>query len=102
MIAYNYPQYQTRPQDERIVVVPSQPRHVNQMVELMSAAYNVPVEETYSPDQFRSQIRIFPEGQFVAIDQATGRVVGLTISMRLSYNPTQPLLENWVETTNYG
>lgn len=102
MIAYNYPQYQTRPQDERIAIVPSKPHHVDSMVELMCAAYNVSPEESYTPDQFRSQIRVFPEGQFVAVDQDTGQVVGLTISMRMSYNPTQPLLENWAETTNYG
>lgn len=102
MIAYNYPQYQTHPQDEPIVIVPSKPHHVDQMVELMCAAYNVPPEETYTPDQFRSQIRMFPEGQFVAVDPQTDRVVGLTISMRLNYDPAQPLLENWVETTNYG
>jgi len=102
MIAYNYPKSQSRPQDERIVIVPSKPHHANQMVELMCAAYNVTPEESYTPDQFRSQIRTFPEGQFVAVDQETGRVVGLTVSMRMSFNPALPLLENWVETTNYG
>jgi len=102
MIAYSYPQHQTHPQDERIVVVPSKPEHVDQMVALLSAAYNVPIEQSYSLDQFRSQIAIFPEGQFVAIDQDANRVVGLTISMRFNFDPAQPLLENWIETTNYG
>jgi hypothetical protein len=102
MIANNHMQYQPLPQDERFVIVPSKPQYVNQMVDVMCATYNVSPLETYHPDQFRSQIRVFPEGQFVALDRETGRVVGLTVSMRVDYQPEQPLLESWIETTNYG
>lgn len=102
MIAYNYKQYQPEIRNSDIQVVPSQPQHVDQMIDVMCAAYGVSANETYSPDQFRSQIRVFPEGQFVAVDAASDRVVGLTISMRVDYQPELPLLESWVETTNYG
>ena len=102
MIAYNEPQYQTRSQDAQIAVVPSKAHHVAQMVDVMCATYDVQPSETYAPEQFRSQIRVFPEGQFVALDQSTGRVVGLTVSMRVHYSPEAPLLERWVDTTNYG
>lgn len=101
MIAYNYEQYPSYPRNEEITIVPSQPRYIDQMVDVMCAAYGVPAVETYTPEQFLSQIRVFPEGQFVAVD-ADDRVVGLTISMRVDYQPAQPLYENWSETTNYG
>src|SRR5690606_29910203 len=101
MIAYNYEQYPSYSRNAEIEIVPSQPRHVDQMVDVMCAAYDVPAVETYTPEQFLSQVRVFPEGQFVAVD-ANDRVVGLTISMRVDYQPEQPLLESWIETTNYG
>lgn len=95
-------QYQTKTQDSRIQVVPSEAKYANQMVDLMCDTYHVSKEDTYDPDQFRSQIRMFPQGQYLAIDTHTDRVVGLTISMQVAFDPNQPLLETWVETTNYG
>lgn len=102
MIAYNNPQYQTRSHSDGVVITNSQAQHVDQMVDLFATTYNVSKSESYSAEQFLSQISVFPEGQFVALDADTGRVVGLTISMRVSYQPEYPLLESWVETTNYG
>lgn len=102
MIAYNYPQHQTRPLDERFAVVQSKPQHVEQMIDLFATTYNVSKNDSYSREQFLSHIATFPEGQFVVLDQDNDRVVGLTISMRVSYQPEYPLLERWVETTNYG
>ncbi|MFO7323945.1 MAG: hypothetical protein DIU68_019630 [Chloroflexota bacterium] len=101
MIAHKQ-QYQKQPLDERIIIVPTTAAYADQMVEVMCAAYGVSPEETYRPAQFKQQARIFPEGQFVAIDTETDKVVGLTISMRVDYDPKTPLLERWAETTNYG
>ena|SRR5215213_3736786 len=102
MIAYKYPYENSKQQDSPLVVVPSSAKYAEQMVDLMAAAYGCPPEETYTPEQFRTQIRVFPEGQFIALDTRTDRVVGLTISMRVNFDPQHALLESWVETTNYG
>lgn len=99
MIAYDFKPVK---QDNRIVVIPSSPKYAEQMVELMCATYNCLPEETFSVEQFRTHMQIFPEGQFIALDVDNDRVVGLTASMRVDFNPDEPLLENWVETTNYG
>lgn len=100
MIAHNlqYP----RIQNDAIVVIPSAPRYADQMIELMCAAYGCSPDETFSAGQFRSHMQVFPEGQFIALDVKADRVVGLTASMRLDFDPRSPLTASWVETTAYG
>ncbi len=100
MIAYNKPQ--THPSNNAIVVVPSAARYADQQVDVMCAAYNCQPNETFRAAQFRQHREIFPEGQFIALDVNADRVVGLTVSMRVDFDPRKPLLERWVETTNYG
>ena len=38
----------------------------------------------------------------VALEDATGRVVGMTSSMRFHYNPESTFVEDWDRTTGYG
>ena len=108
MIAQNmqYPKLQNSAKIEgktdSIVVIPSAPHYAGQMVELMCAAYDCSPEETFSAEQFRSHMHVFPEGQFIALDTSADRVVGLTASMRLDFDPRLPLTASWVETTAYG
>jgi hypothetical protein len=84
-----------------IVVMPTQVWHTEQMEDLQRTAY--PGDDEYlHADEFRSHLRYFPEGQFVAIDTYTNRVIGLTASMRLDFNPADDLLETWRATTGDG
>ncbi len=103
MVAYKFEPKQ-RPLDNgsSILVVPTAPKHAQQIVDLTCRTYGFPVEESYTVEEVLSQIKHFPEGQFVAFDTRTDKVVGYTMSMRIDYNPEYPLLESWVETTNYG
>lgn len=88
---------------DAIVVKPASERYFSQMVTLLGAVYGHPEEAwSLSTDYFRNQVKYFPEGQFIAVEQATDRVVGLTASMRLAFNPGEPLLDSWYKTTNYG
>lgn len=93
-----------RPRALGILVRPSQARDAEQMEALMHASYGTSPED---PDQvftaamFRQHQQTFPEGQFVAIDPATDRVVGLTVSMRMHLNPARPL-DAWWKSTGYG
>jgi len=51
-------------------------------------------------EQFAEHMKIFPQGQYIAVTDE-GRVVGLTASMRVTFNPRRPknLIEPWRVTT---
>jgi hypothetical protein len=90
-------------QDAPIAIIPPSERYFGQMAELDAVCYLVEDRgEWATPDYYRHQLANFPEGQFIAVDTATDRVIGLTASMRVNFNPAMPLLESWYQTTNYG
>jgi GNAT superfamily N-acetyltransferase len=89
--------------NHRISIVPSSPRYAEQMQDLMHAVYNSTRDNpdgTFLAEQFRRHMQIFPEGQFVALE--AGRVVGLTASMRIAFDPAHPFIENWYVTISDG
>jgi hypothetical protein len=89
----------------QIVVMNATPRYVQQMEALQYIAYEVSPgksDEVLTAQQFLKHQDVFPEGQFVAVDTTTDRVVGITVSMRLNYDSARPLLDSWEKTTNYG
>jgi hypothetical protein len=83
----------------KIVVQPTTEQYVGQMDQLSRLVYGYTFDRT---EEFRSQVRHFPEGQFIALDVETDQVVGYTSCMRLDFNPAEPLLESWADTTGYG
>ena len=69
----------------------------------MHRVYNTTRENpdgTFLAPHFRRHMEIFPEGQFVALE--AGRVVGLTASMRIAFDPANPFIESWYETISDG
>lgn len=90
----------------RIVVIPSSEQYVEKMEQLQMLVYQPTPEEgldgILTADCFRNHLRVFPEGQFIAVDTATDEVVGLTASMRLNFNPAESLLDSWRATTGDG
>jgi hypothetical protein len=111
MIAHKY-QYKDRADDaranepSRIVVKPSSEQYVEKMEQLQILVYEPTPEEgldgILTADCFRNHLRVFPEGQFIAVDTATDEVVGLTASMRLDFYPAESLLDSWSATTGDG
>lgn len=88
-----------------IVVMPTTAAYVDQLQTLEYIGYNLPVDSddyVITADMFRHHLRVFPEGQFMAIDVDTDTVVGLTVSMRLAFDATRPKLDTWFKTTGYG
>lgn len=86
-----------------ITIVRSLPRYAEQMQDLMHAVYNTTRENpdgTFLAEQFRRHMEIFQEGQFVALE--AGRVVGLTASMRIPFDPENPFIEPWFTTISDG
>ncbi len=87
----------------RITIVPSSPRYAEQMQDAMHAVYHTTranPDGTFTAAMFRRHIDLFPEGQFVALQ--AGRVIGLTASMRLAFDPAHPFIENWYVTISDG
>lgn len=103
-IASSRPQAADQQAQSLITVIHSSERYFGQMETLQAEAYSCKLGEEglLTADHFREHLRMFPEGQFIAIDTSTGRVVGMTVSMRVEFNPSQPLLDSWNATTNYG
>jgi hypothetical protein len=88
-----------------IIVIQAQPEHVQGMEDLIRAVYEVPADvpiDDLGADQFRSHIQIFPEGQLVALDASTNRVVGTSTNMRMDFDLSNPVLKPWLETVDYG
>lgn len=87
----------------QIVIEPTSARYVEQMDRLSHLVY--PHDTESRVEEFLSQIKHFPEGQFIALDitdPANPQVVGYTSSMRLQFNPAERLLSTWSHTTGYG
>lgn len=76
------------------------------MEQLQMLVYNPSPEEglngILTAEAFRNHLRVFPEGQFIAVDTKTDSVVGLTVSMRLDFNPAFSLLDSWEAATGDG
>jgi len=87
-----------------IAVIHSTEAYFGRMEALQADAYSCKLGEEglLTADHFREHLRVFPEGQFIAVEPETGRVVGMTVSMRMDFNPSQPLLDSWNATTSYG
>jgi len=104
--------YLTRPRqnrDTQIAVVPSSAKYVGQMEMCHQLAYGYTLDaatpqdeaEALTAEKFRQHLAIFPAGQFIALDKATDRVVGLTVSMRVNLN-AHDAAKSWAELTNDG
>jgi hypothetical protein len=88
-----------------IRILPSSAEYADQMEELTGTVYECNPREsegTLTADHFRQHLNVFPEGQFIAVDALTQRVVGLTASMRTTYDPRHLRLEPWWDTIGYG
>ncbi|MFN3705548.1 MAG: GNAT family N-acetyltransferase [Thermoflexales bacterium] len=74
-----------------ILILNTQPEHVEQCAALQPLCYpTLAVEEQFTAAQYANHIRLFPEGQFVAVEAATGRVVGSTAGFLAWYERIDP------------
>ena len=104
--------YLTRPRqnrDTQIAVVPSSNKYLGQMEMCHQLAYGYTLDtkafevdaEALTAVKFRQHLTLFPAGQFIALDKATDRVVGLTVSMRVDLK-AHDAAKSWAELTNDG
>ncbi len=55
----------------------------------------------WNEDQLASHLRVFPEGQFVAVDETSQRVVGMAASLRV-YWDDYDMKSSWRDFTDQG
>lgn len=92
---------------DHVIILPSDPAYLDQLVEVQRAAYNVTPEEYDHPEllhveDFESHFEVFPDGQFMALDPLEDAVVGTCTSMIIDHDISQPLTEPWRITTDNG
>ena len=86
-----------------ITIIRSQARYAEAMQALSETVYGYEASDEnqiLTAEQFRHHLTIFPEGQFTALDG--DRVVGVTVSMRIDFDPANPFIESWWTTINRG
>lgn len=87
------------PKGQNILVRNTQPKDFPQITELSRAVY--PESIPWSEKALASHVEIFPEGQFVAIDQEKNRVVGMASSLILHWEDYD-MIEDWSDFTDGG
>jgi hypothetical protein len=88
-----------------ILIRPSAAHYADQMADLTNIVYDLDPDERgdwFNADHFRHHVTVYPEGQFIAIDTRTDRVVGLTSCVRTVYDPNRPPRQTWWAATGYG
>ncbi len=60
-----------------------------------------PGSPPWTPEQLRSHLRVFPEGQFVAVDETDGRIVGMASSLIVLWDDYEMDMP-WRDMTDYG
>jgi GNAT superfamily N-acetyltransferase len=83
----------------RIVVRNTQPADFEGIIELTRAVY--PETPPWTREQLASHLAVFPEGQFVAVEQPSGRVVGMAASLVLLWEDYDTDT-NWRDFTAQG
>jgi GNAT superfamily N-acetyltransferase len=59
-------------------------------------------EECLFEEHFQAHLRVFPEGQFVAVDTNTDELVGFSVSMRKHFDPENPAIGRWWQSIGEG
>lgn len=88
-----------------IQIIPSAEHYAEQMEDLMATVYSLDPDDKaglFSAAQFRQHLAVFPEGRFIAVDATIDKVVGITVSMRIHFNPHEPMLTSWWELIGQG
>ncbi len=83
----------------KIIVRQTTPNDFAQVIELSKTVY--PNSPSWSESQLTSHHQIFPEGQFVAVDTDSSRIVGMAASLIVLWNDYD-LTTSWKDFTDGG
>jgi GNAT superfamily N-acetyltransferase len=86
-------------QQEQVIVRNTEPRDFEGIGDLCRRIY--PETPPWNATQLSSHLRVFPEGQFVAVFGAEQKVVGMCASLIVDWEDYE-ILENWEQFTANG
>lgn len=84
---------------ETIIIRNTQPADFSAIIALNEAVYSGSVP--WSEAQLASHLRVFPEGQFVAVEQVSQRIVGMAASLIVWWNDYE-MSSSWRDFTDGG
>ncbi len=82
-----------------IVVRNTRPEDFDAVIEMGRLIY--PASPPWMSGQLASHLKIFPQGQFVAVEACSQRVVGMAASLIVHWEDYDPM-EHWRDFTDYG
>jgi GNAT superfamily N-acetyltransferase len=83
----------------RISVRPTRPEDFGGIIELCRAVY--PSSPPWREEQLASHLAVFPEGQLVAADEESGRIIGMAASLVIDWDDYD-LANTWRDFTESG
>lgn len=83
----------------KIIIRQTQTKDFPQIIELSKEIYRQ--KSAWTLEELASHLEVFPEGQFVAVDNETQKVVGMSASLIVSWEDYE-IDENWEEFTAKG
>ena len=86
----------TRPS---VIVRPTRPDDFEPIREISRAVYTG--VEPWGADQLASHLKVFPQGQLVAVEQRSGRVLGMAASLVVKWDD-YAVDESWRDFTDHG
>jgi GNAT superfamily N-acetyltransferase len=82
-----------------ITVVNTQPEHFASIIEMCREIY--PDSIPWNEKQLASHLEVFPEGQFVAVESGSQRVVGMAASLIILWDDYE-IDSDWHDLTEHG
>ncbi len=82
-----------------VIVRNTRPEDFEQIIEMTSEVYHA--SPTWSVAQLASHRAVFPDGQFVAVEKESGRVVGMAASLIVSWDDYEMSM-SWRDFTDHG
>lgn len=74
-----------------VLIINTQAERANECASLQPLCYpTLAVEEQFSAAHFAKHVQLFPEGQFMAVDTTTGKVVGTTAGFLTHFDRIDP------------
>jgi GNAT superfamily N-acetyltransferase len=98
---------QDDPDRPNVVILPTDLDYLDDLVKVQREAYNLTPDEYDHPEimqayKYESHLRVFPDGQFMALEAFEDKVVGACVSQIIDHDLAQPVTHAWAKATNYG
>jgi GNAT superfamily N-acetyltransferase len=83
----------------KIIIRQTQKEDIPQIIELSREIYQK--KSAWTEKELNSHLEIFPEGQFVAVEKSSGKIVGMAASLVVLWDDYD-IRENWEDFTASG